>query len=68
MASLLCSFRLPSRYTNLTYEEIGAQFGGKKHSTVIYSIEACESKMEDNHQLKNTVYDIMKSIKDEKMD
>ncbi|MBO5066163.1 MAG: chromosomal replication initiator protein DnaA [Clostridia bacterium] len=54
--------------TNLTYEEIGAQFGGKKHSTVIYSIEACESKMEDNHQLKNTVYDIMKSIKDEKLE
>lgn len=52
--------------TNLTYEEIGAQFGGKKHSTVIYSIEASESKMEDNPQLKNTVYDIMKSIKDEK--
>lgn len=52
--------------TNLTYEEIGAQFGGKKHSTVIYSIEASESKMEDNPQLKNTVYDIMKSIKDER--
>ncbi len=52
--------------TNLTYEEIGAQFGGKKHSTVIYSIEASESKMEDNPQLKTTVYDIMKSIKDEK--
>ncbi len=54
--------------TNLTYEEIGAQFGGKKHSTVIYSIEASESKMEDNPQLKTTVYDIMKSIKDEKND
>ena len=52
--------------TNLTFEEIGAQFGGKKHSTVIYSIEACESKMEDNPQLKNTAYDIMKSIKDER--
>ncbi len=52
--------------TNLTYEEIGAQFGGKKHSTVIYSIEASESKMEDNPQLKNTVYEIMKSIKDER--
>ena len=52
--------------TNLTYEEIGAQFGGKKHSTVIYSIEAAESKMEDNPQLKNSVYDIMKSIKDER--
>ena len=52
--------------TNLTYEEIGAQFGGKKHSTVIYSIEAAESKMDDNPQLKNSVYDIMKSIKDER--
>ncbi len=52
--------------TNLTYEDIGEQFGGKKHSTVIYSIEAAESKMEDNPQLKNIVYDILKSIKDEK--
>ena len=52
--------------TNLTYEEIGSQFGGKKHSTVIYSIEAAESKMEDNPQLKSNVYDIMKSIKDER--
>ena len=54
--------------TNLTYEEIGVQFGGKKHSTVIYSLEAAESKMEDNPQLKSTVYDIMKSIKDERND
>ncbi len=53
--------------TNLTYEEIGSQFG-KKHSTVIYSIEAAESKMEDNPQLKNNVYDIMKSIKDERIE
>ncbi len=53
--------------TNLTYEEIGAQFK-KKHSTVIYSTEAAESKMEDNPQLKNTVYDIMKSIKDERIE
>lgn len=52
--------------TNLTFEEIGAQFGGKKHSTVIYSIEAAESKMDDNSQLKAIIYDIMKSIKDEK--
>lgn len=54
--------------TNLTYEEIGAQFGGKKHSTVIYSIETTEIKLEDNPQLKSTVYDIMKSIKDERID
>ncbi len=54
--------------TNLTFEEIGSQFGGKKHSTVIYSIESCESKMEDNPSLKNNIYDIMKSIKDERID
>ena len=54
--------------TNLTFEEIGGQFGGKKHSTVIYSIESCESKMEDNPSLKNNIYDIMKSIKDERLD
>jgi chromosomal replication initiator protein len=54
--------------TNLTYEEIGVQFGGKKHSTVIYSLEAAESKMEDNPQLKNIVYDILKSIKDERIE
>ena len=54
--------------TNLTFEEIGSQFGGKKHSTVIYSIESCESKMEDNPSLKNNIYDIMKSIKDERLD
>ena len=52
--------------TNLTYEEIGNCFGGKKHSTVIYSIEAIESKMEDNAELKNNIYDIMKKIKSEK--
>lgn len=54
--------------TTLTYEEIGAEFGGKKHSTVIYSIEAAESKMDDNVKLKSTVFDIMKSIKDERND
>lgn len=51
--------------TNLTYEEIGNSFGGKKHSTVIYSIESIESKMEDNADLKNNIFDIMKKIKSE---
>lgn len=52
--------------TNLTYEDIGKEFGGKKHSTVIYSLEAAESKMEENSALKATVYDIMKNIKNER--
>ncbi len=52
--------------TNLTYEDIGKEFGGKKHSTVIYSLESAESKMEENPSLKSTVYDIMKNIKNER--
>ncbi len=51
--------------TNLTYEDIGKEFGGKKHSTVIYSLEAAESKMEENPALKSMVFDIMKNIKNE---
>lgn len=54
--------------TNLTFEDIGKTFGGKKHSTVIYSIESAESKMEENPSLKATVYDLMKNIKNEQLE
>lgn len=51
--------------TNLSLEEIGNQFGGKKHSTVLYSIESAECKMDGNPILKSTVYDLMKTIKEQ---
>lgn len=53
--------------TNLTLEEIGTFFGGKKHSTVIYSIEAVEAKMEDSPELKGIISDLIRDIKNEEI-
>ena len=50
--------------TNLTLDDIGKIFN-KKHSTVLYSIEAIDTKMDDNAELKNNIFDIMKKIKSE---
>lgn len=51
--------------TNLTYEEIGNFFGGKKHSTVIYSIEAVDSKKDDDSDLNGIISDIIKDVRNE---
>ena len=53
--------------TNLTLDEIGRHFGNKKHSTVLYSCEAVEEKIEESAQLDAMVSDIMKNIKEEKI-
>lgn len=51
--------------TPLTLEEIGKQFGNKKHSTVLYSCEAVEEKIEESSQLNAIVSEIMKNVKEE---
>ena len=51
--------------TNLTLDEIGKQFGNKKHSTVLYSCEAVEEKIAESAQLDAMVSDIMKNVKEE---
>ncbi len=51
--------------TNLTLDEIGKQFGNKKHSTVLYSCECAEVKMSEDPRLETIVSDIIKNIKDE---
>ncbi|HOD01868.1 MAG TPA: helix-turn-helix domain-containing protein, partial [Clostridiales bacterium] len=50
--------------TNLSLEAIGKEFGGKNHSTVLYSIEAVEKKMEQNPALKATLFEITKNIQE----
>lgn len=50
--------------TNLTLDEIGKQFGNKKHSTVLYSCETVEEKMEENPVLDSIVSEIMKNVKE----
>ena len=48
--------------TDLSLEQIGKEFGGKNHSTVLYSIETVEKKMEGNSSLKSTVSEVIKTI------
>jgi len=51
--------------TNLTLDEIGKQFGNKKHSTVLYSCEAVEEKIAESPTLDAMVSDIMKNVKED---
>lgn len=50
--------------TSLSLEAIGNEFGGKNHSTVLYSIEAVEKKMEQNPSLKTTIFEIIKNVQE----
>lgn len=46
----------------LSLPAIGAQFGGRDHTTVLYSIRQIEAEVSRNARLKNTVFDLMKNI------
>lgn len=48
--------------TDLSMKAIGAEFGNKHYSTVIYALGEIKSKLEKNMQLKSTVDDIIKNI------
>lgn len=50
--------------TGMSLENIGAKFGGKKHSTVKHSIDTVEKRMTHDVKFKNTVYNIIKQFKD----
>lgn len=54
---------LTRELTELSYPEIGAAFGGKDHSTVIYATRKIEKAIEENHSLKNMVEAIKKDIR-----
>ncbi len=49
--------------TQMSMSSIGEEFGGKDHSTVVYSIQQCREKMENDSRFKNTVEDIIKNIR-----
>ena len=51
--------------TSLSLKAIGAEFGNKHYSTIIYSLKEIEDKLNDNVQLKATVDDIIKNINEE---
>jgi chromosomal replication initiator protein len=49
--------------TELSYPEIGAAFGGKDHSTVIYATRKIEKKMEQDHSLTSFIDGLKKDIR-----
>lgn len=50
--------------TNHSYVEIGNQFGGKDHSTVIYSIKKVEGMLKKDYELLKKVDSYIKIFKD----
>ncbi|MBQ3885382.1 MAG: chromosomal replication initiator protein DnaA [Ruminococcus sp.] len=50
--------------TQMPLASIGTEFGGRDHSTIVYSVTSVSEAMEKDSNLKNLVDDIIKNIKD----
>lgn len=50
--------------TSLPMKEIGQEFGGRDHSSVVYAIQKVEERMASNPSFKGLVNDIIKNISD----
>ena len=50
--------------TQLSMTNIGEEFGGRDHSTVVYAIQQIEKNMKKNSKTKSVVEDIIKNIRD----
>ena len=50
--------------TSLPMKEIGQEFGGRDHSSVVYAIQKVEDRMATNPSFKGLVNDIIKNISD----
>ncbi|HAR43029.1 MAG TPA: hypothetical protein DCS07_10445 [Bdellovibrionales bacterium] len=46
---------LMRKYTSMGYKEIGAYFGGKDHSTILYGCAQIEKKLESDSQIRDAV-------------
>lgn len=49
--------------TGMSMEDIGKEFGGRDHSTIVYSLKALENNLENDRHLKETVEDIIKNVR-----
>ncbi|MDR1565407.1 MAG: chromosomal replication initiator protein DnaA [Oscillospiraceae bacterium] len=49
--------------TSISLEQIGLEFGGRDHSTVVYALNQINKAMESNRTLQSTIEDIIKNIK-----
>ena len=49
--------------TGMTMQEIGKEFGGRDHSTVVYSLNGVKEKISTDRHFKEVVEDIIKNVK-----
>ncbi|HJA26491.1 MAG TPA: chromosomal replication initiator protein DnaA, partial [Candidatus Fournierella merdigallinarum] len=49
--------------TGMSMEDIGREFSGRDHSTIVYSMKAMEANLESDRRLKETVEDIIKNVR-----
>lgn len=50
--------------TQMPMTNIGTEFGGRDHSTVVYAIQQVEKNMQKDKKIKSIVEDIIKNIRD----
>ena len=49
--------------TNMSFEAIGSEFGGRDHTTVIYAVQQVTQKMKQSSDYRMTIEDIIKNVK-----
>jgi chromosomal replication initiator protein len=49
---------------SLSMDAIGQHFGGRDHSTIVYTIQKVESQMEKDDAFKGLIKDIVKNVSD----
>ena len=53
-------------HKKLSLPEIGKQFGGKDHTTVIFSHKKISNKIKENNDLKNSISEVLSLIEEGK--
>jgi len=53
---------LTRQLTSHSYPDIGDQFGGKDHSTIIHAIKKIDKQLENDMQLKSTINNLKNSL------
>jgi chromosomal replication initiator protein len=53
---------LTRQLTSYSYPDIGDQFGGKDHSTIIHAIRKIEKNIESDMQLRATINNLKNSL------
>ncbi len=57
------SMHIIREVTGMSMEEIGEQFGGRDHSTVVYAINTVQKMMNNEPHTKEMIEDVIKNIK-----